>query len=168
MSNAPATTKQLSFIASLRAERDLAPLTDDVIAQVTKDMASKAIKTLLEMPKPQRTPTPQAPTHDVPAGRYALVSEQDGKTYFFRVDRPTEGRWNGYTFVKVQAGDDLWPLKDAAKRANVLAQIAADPEAASKRYGHEIGSCGVCGRTLTDEQSRADGIGPICKDKMGW
>ena len=30
------------------------------------------------------------------------------------------------------------------------------------------GSCGHCGRTLTNEESRARGIGPICAGKMGW
>jgi len=34
--------------------------------------------------------------------------------------------------------------------------------AAVVRYGKEIGECGICGRTLTDEESRAAGIGPVC------
>jgi hypothetical protein len=156
----------------------LEPLTDadyfhpDGTPVMSKSQASDVIGHLLEQKKnaPKSAPKTDNTLPDVPAGRYALVAEKDGEptTYFFRVDRPTEGRWKGYTFVKVQAGDDLWPLKDAAKRRNVLAQIAADPQDASIRYGREIGSCGVCGRTLTDEQSRADGIGPICKGKMGW
>jgi hypothetical protein len=33
------------------------------------------------------------------------------------------------------------------------------------RYGMLIGKCGVCGRTLTDEESRANGIGPVCAER---
>ena len=55
-----------------------------------------------------------------------------------------------------------------ARRGVVLDKIAVDPQAASVRYGHEIGACGVCGRTLTDSDSRERGIGPICAAKMGW
>lgn len=168
MSNAPATTKQINFIASLRAERDLAPLTDEVISQVTKEMASAAIKTLLGMPKAAKTPAQAAPTVEVAAGHYAITSPQDGTLHFFRVDRPTEGRWAGYTFVKRQASDDYYPVKNSEQRNNILSIIARDAQAAMIRYGQEIGKCGHCNRTLTDEQSRADGIGPVCKANLGW
>ena len=106
-----------------------------------------------------------APAIDVPAGRYAV--EIDGRLGFFKVDCPTEGRWAGYVFVKQMASDTEYPVR-GARRGVVLDAIAADPQAASLRYGREIGACGVCGRTLTDEDSRARGIGPICADKMGW
>ena len=107
----------------------------------------------------------QAPVLDVPAGRYAV--EIDGRLGFFKVDRPT-GRWAGYyVFVKQMASDTEYPVR-GPRRGVVLDAIAADPQAASVRYGREIGACGVCGRTLTDEDSRARGIGPICADKMGW
>jgi hypothetical protein len=86
---------------------------------------------------------------------------------FYRVDRPTEGRWAGRTFVKVQASDDLHPVRGTAARA-VLEAIAVDPKAAMLRYGLELGHCGKCGRTLTDEDSRAAGIGPVCASKLGW
>jgi hypothetical protein len=81
---------------------------------------------------------------------------------FFHVDTPTEGRCMGQ--VKVQAGDDLHPIRgDYAAR--VLAAIAKDYLAAAIRYGHELGICGRCGRTLTNADSRAAGLGPICVSK---
>ena len=110
----------------------------------------------------RKAPTPAI---DVPAGRYAV--EIGGVLGFFKVDRPTEGRWAGYVFVKQMASDTEYPVR-GTRRGVVLDAIAADPQAASTRYGQEIGACGVCGRTLTDEDSRARGIGPICADKMGW
>lgn len=103
-------------------------------------------------------------TSEVPNGRYAV--EEDGVLRFFYVRNGAEStRWAGFVFVDIQASDDLYPLKDRARKARVLALIAADLETASRRYGQELGVCGVCGRTLTDEDSRAYGIGPVCRNK---
>jgi len=106
----------------------------------------------------------------VPAGRYAIETE-DGATNelaFYKVDRPTEGRWAGYVFVKLMISDGEQRMSFAASKA-IMAKIAeAGAEAASARYGHEIGECGVCGRTLTNDDSRARGIGPVCAQKNGW
>lgn len=102
--------------------------------------------------------------YDVPAGRYAVENET-GDLRFYIVDRPTEGRWAGRVFVKVMHSDERSRLFDNAA-ASVLAKIvAAGPFEAMLRYGREIGSCGHCGRTLTDEASRAAGIGPVCAGK---
>lgn len=104
---------------------------------------------------------------DVPEGRYA-VENADGELRFYKVDRPTEGRWRGYTFVNVQASDDLHPIRNRAERERILAAIGADVQGAMLRYGREIGKCGHCGRTLTNEESREYGIGPICREGLGW
>jgi hypothetical protein len=110
-------------------------------------------------------PTEQAPpevAQGVAAGRYA-VADDDGALKFYVVDCPTEGRWAGYTFVKVQASDDLYPVRNDLQRARIIAAIAIDPQAAGRLYGQHIGKCCRCGRTLTDEASRAAGIGPVCE-----
>ena len=101
----------------------------------------------------------------VPAGHYA-VKGTDGKIKFYRVDRPTEGPWKGYTFVKVQAGDDFHPVKDRSRRMGILAAILVDAKGASVLYGRELGRCGVCNRTLTDPDSIAAGIGPVCAGRF--
>jgi hypothetical protein len=100
----------------------------------------------------------------VPEGRYA--ADIDGELRFFRVQRPTEGKWAGYTFVDAQASDDYHPIRNRAHREQVLNAIGADPEAAGVRYGRELGACCRCGRTLTSEW-RTRGIGPECV-KKGW
>lgn len=111
-----------------------------------------------------------------PPGRYAILVPRDadlGKTddlvtKFYKVDTPDEdSRWFGYVFVKVQAGDELYPVKGEAAQV-VLRKIAEDPEAAMLLYGREIGKCGHCGRTLTNEESREAGIGPICRGKVAF
>ena len=106
----------------------------------------------------------------VPAGRYAIdtsVHAVNG-TAFYKVDRPTEGKWAGRVFVKQIVGDDEQRLSQKQGLA-IIAKIAeAGAEAASARYGHEIGECGICGRTLTNDESRERGIGPVCAAKAGW
>jgi hypothetical protein len=39
---------------------------------------------------------------------------------------------------------------------------AAGPDESMRLFGRELGQCGHCGRDLTDEASRAAGIGPVC------
>jgi hypothetical protein len=41
--------------------------------------------------------------------------------------------------------------------------IAAGTATSQKLYATELGQCYVCGRTLTDDTSRAMGIGPTCR-----
>lgn len=46
--------------------------------------------------------------------------------------------------------------------------LAVDPKAAAIQHGKLTGSCSVCSRTLTDPESVARGIGPVCAERMGW
>lgn len=112
-----------------------------------------------------------------PAGRYALaegVNNDDGLQIvkFYKIDRPTEGKWKGYTFLKhlVANGVDLaeYPIRNPEMKREILAAIAADVEGATALYGQELGCCGRCNRPLTDDESRARGIGPTCAARMGW
>ncbi len=103
----------------------------------------------------------------VPAGRYALKGI-DGDWKFYKVDKPDEGRWKGYTFLKVLASEEEHRVKGIEAELTILLKIGADAAEASRAYGREIGACGICGRTLTNPDSIADGIGPICSSKMGW
>lgn len=103
---------------------------------------------------------------NIPDGAYSIT--YNGHVKFFRVRSPKSGKWAGFTFVDVQAGDDFYPVKARNLRTLALDLIAADPAAASAAYGHLIGRCGICGRTLTNEESRAAGIGPVCAGRQGW
>jgi hypothetical protein len=161
----PATERQIGFLMSLRASRT--PHVDpeqalDWARNAGRAAVSARIDALKVMPVVS-TGT-GAPTSNVPVGRYA-VTGKDGQTVFLKVDRPTEGLFRGRVFVRVQAGDELHRVSADVRNA-LLAKVETDgPEAASRRYGREIGSCGRCGKTLTDDASRAEGIGPICAAK---
>lgn len=103
------------------------------------------------------TPAPVAPRAEVADGRYAV--EEDGILKFFKVKN---GRKAGFVFLDIQASDDWHAIRNVTRIHAVLALIAVDAKAAMIRYGIELGECGRCGKTLTDEASRAAGIGPVC------
>lgn len=167
--------RQTQFIARLVREKDL-PETDPRTAflragrasEMTVAQASRAIDWLLDLPSLPAIAAAEerARLADVPAGRYALV-DSTGVVKFYVVDRPETGKWAGRTFVKAQASDETFPIRNVEERGRILSEIAADPATAMIRYGHELGCCGRCGRTLTDEDSRAAGIGPECAKILG-
>lgn len=104
---------------------------------------------------------PQADEPEVPAGHYAVASATGNNDLdFYRVDHGT-GQWAGRTFVKRIIGGRPDVNVRQAEAADALARIAADADAAA-RYGREVGRCCRCNRHLTDEASRAAGIGPEC------
>jgi hypothetical protein len=172
-----ATDKQRTFIGRLVEGRLLSDeqkqwVLNELNGQLTKGRAAKIIDRLLKLPEHDRTTglAPQAVpdmTNAVPAGRYAVTDPDDGVLKFYHVDKPTDGKWAGYTFVSVRASDDLHAIRNGY-RHRILNEIAKDPQSAMLRFGVELGHCGHCGRTLTNEESRALGIGPVCRQKMGW
>jgi len=115
--------------------------------------------------------TPAQPPVDlwpaVPEGKFAITDPAERILKFYQVDKPKEGRWAGWTFLKVLASDTPWPIKDHQTKKGILDQIALDPLGAMARYGQSIGSCGYCGKTLTDATSRQIGIGPVCRKSLG-
>ena len=170
----PASGPQIDFIHRLLRERNTDRLTEvqrnwlesePDFTRYSRNGASRIIDGLMKLPMNEAVVN--ITEHGVANGRYA-VTEADGVLRFFRVNTPEEGRWRGRTFVDVMASDERHPIKDPKRRTAILALIAVDPKAAMLRYGQEIGSCGHCGRTLTNELSRQIGIGPICRGKMGW
>ena len=56
---------------------------------------------------------------------------------------------------------------DAENEARVIA-ACVDPLAAAVAYGRLTGSCACCGKELTNGESIARGIGPICATKFGF
>ncbi len=120
-----------------------------------------------------------APMPDVPASRYALQGP-DGSWQFFKVDRPTSGKWKGYTFCKRlygAPGDFRTERMSMAQSRAVLERIVAarysdgpraleGPEAAAVAFSREHGVCAACASPLTDSVSVAAGMGPICRKRF--
>lgn len=105
---------------------------------------------------------PHARLPDVPAGFYAV--DFNGSLSFFRVDRPDSGKWEGYRFVaRILGGHEPIRIRKEEARAALEAIESAGFRDALARYGQELGICGRCGKTLTDETSREIGLGPYCR-----
>jgi hypothetical protein len=161
------TEPQARFLRSLLDERQIdEQAREQMLARIDADDVSKSrasdwIKRLLDKPKVGRTKSRGQDLPDVPAGRYAVTGD-DGETDFYKVDRPTKGSWAGSTFVKLITGPDERNMSDTVART-ILERIIADgPANAAIRYGREIKHCSVCNIQLTNNLSRALGIGPVC------
>ena len=83
---------------------------------------------------------------------------------FFRVVRAA----GGVATYRIIGGHNDQRL-DIEQAVMVLERLAVTEEipGALAAYGREIGRCGRCHRTLTDEDSRAAGLGPDCASKIG-
>lgn len=188
----PATEKQVAYLRTLLTERaGIEPAeairaslnADRVAGTLGKRQVSKAIDSLLQIPKAAqlpgdvKLPAGNAPIDlldALPAGRYFVADT------FVRVDRPGKGSFEGFVFVKrLPFGPDSDGIRFALLNPkartvkvddgfrNLLDALLADPSKAAVEYGHRTGSCCICGRTLTDPASIAAGIGPICAGKFG-
>jgi hypothetical protein len=148
----PATERQVSYLMDLVATRSTEGVeVPEDLATLTFDAASTLIGELSSRPRA----THATPAHGIREGRYAF-QPAEGPAQFYRVSRT--GR------IKVQAGPEEHPYNGELNEG--LTWIAANQRDAAALYGQLIGACGRCGRALTDEESRALGLGPICADKF--
>lgn len=93
-----------------------------------------------------------------PAG---VNSQNAGAIYVTRdSDEQYLGKVIGGKFLPV------WEAKEEDKAA--VLRIAENPKEAAVRWGKKTGRCSCCGRELTDPNSIAAGIGPICATKWGF
>lgn len=183
---AGATEKQIKFLKTLCSERkpkdsgsddtwlDIFESTemgiDAMLAKLTKKAASDLIGEMLDCPRAEqvkREATAPA-TNEVPEGYYAVTSLSGANDLdFFAVQKPTEGKWAGYTFVKQVVGGKP-EFRVARDRVALVLKAIEDAghDEAAKLYGQEIGRCGKCNRTLTDETSREIGLGPVCRESL--
>jgi hypothetical protein len=70
------------------------------------------------------------------------------------------------TLYRVLGGRDDTAVSPAQAVESLRAMLDLDLPAAAVLYGREIGVCCLCQRTLTDEASRAAGIGPDCAKRF--
>lgn len=75
----------------------------------------------------------------------------------------------GETYLgKVLGGKFLAVPPCTGEQRDRIVAAAADPHAAAVAYGQRTGACAVCGRELVVTESVDLGIGPVCREKMGW
>ena len=74
-----------------------------------------------------------------------------------------EGEYAG----KITPGGQLLSRGLAPSQILQVTDLLSDPEDAARVYGKETGQCCCCGRELTNPDSIAAGIGPICAERWG-
>jgi hypothetical protein len=183
----PASAKQMSFVESLaeQVHGDNAP--EFLLAhreagtfdnyKVTSALIDALLSAKRAMPRPAREARP-VEFPEVPAARYALPGAAGWE--FYKVDRPTKGKWAGYLFVKRlygSPGDFREVRVGRSEVATVMADIVAatyrdgerelaGAEAAAVAFSREHGVCAACLAPLTDPESIARGLGPICAGRF--
>jgi hypothetical protein len=159
----PATDKQVAFIERLRVERGVPVLKG---LSFTKREATMEIERLLAMPKAPPASHPQAATKAEPLtdGMY----RKDETIY--KIQRAVHG--SGHLYAKRLVPGDGYGAKASFVYApgamKVLTLADKMTLAEAKEWGALYGTCCVCGRTLTNEQSIEAGIGPVCAGKGQW
>lgn len=88
------------------------------------------------------------------AGDIQVASEHFGGDYYGRLDGRT--------------GEADSRLAQHADILAVLYELEQNPSEKIREFSQIMGRCGICGRGLTNEKSRLQGIGPICAQKVGW
>lgn len=107
------------------------------------------------------------PEGRVPMGSYGVDTTGDDRftndTTFFRVwiNKEYGKGWGAQMYVS----DDRVKIR-VPLQMEMIRKIAQDPAAASALFGHEYKRCGICGRGLTNDESRERGIGPVCAQRF--
>ena len=181
----PASEKQVAFITSLLAERDLDAISEAAIrahlSTLTKKQASGFIDILLAAPKSEtkvlavKKAGIQEALSKAPKSKYAVPADEldivltdtpvTGDLLFIEIReymdnlymRRLTGSVGGFTRWKV-------PNEDAVMIMNIISQ---DPYKYTKLFGEHYSCCGSCGAELTDPISRELQLGPECRKKFG-
>lgn len=108
-------------------------------------------------------PGPTQPRPELADGMY----RKDGVIY--KVQHAVNGSGNQYAKelkVRVRGGDaEVW-FEYAPGMVGRLRDEHKMCLEEAKQFGALYGTCCVCGRTLTNEESIAEGIGPVCRGKF--
>jgi hypothetical protein len=146
-----ATERQVEFLADLLNERahDLGELDP---AELSAARASELITELMAAPRAK------VAAHGIREGRYAYTTDGGATADHYRVRR------DGKIVVWTAGGE--WPYN--GKLNEGLEWIKAHPREAAELFGRLTESCGRCGRDLSDDESRARGLGPVCAGKSDW
>lgn len=159
-----ATPKQVEYLQSLLRSRDVdramdIAFIDDAIAAGTlaKSAASEYIGDALRCPlRALRDPSRVAVAHIEQDGMYSM----DGGVY--KVQKAVHGSGRLYAKHLIVDGFGKAHFEYAAGIVYKLTPAMRMTLEQAKQFGVLYGTCCVCGRTLTDETSIANGIGPVC------
>lgn len=166
----------------VRAQDEPEAYAAGVLISVARDMwrqgkfdkmsASSVIEALLAAPeKPEDVDT--APAIDL-CEKIERINSTGGAPegmhkfggVIFKVQKAARCRGRLYAKALVEDGNGGWTFEYAPGAIKNLSAATRLTLEEAKRFGMLYGTCCVCGRTLTNEESIAAGIGPICAGKF--
>lgn len=175
-----ASEPQLNYLRKLRDGKDLSSLSeaqqdwlastdfDTFPSELPKARMIVVIDQLKDLPWMKRDRSFKS---DLPDGRYGIkdVPGHKNKVSFFQLRTPKQGDWVGYQFTDQIVGHGKrFAVKETATRTKIHELIKEQGVTEClQRFGIEFKHCGRCGRELTDDTSRARGIGPDCWAILG-
>ena len=157
------TQKQVDFIHSLLTRHELTETNrQSVDAALTRGIskleASQMIDWLKTLPRKAQPSAPK--TEDVNLeGMHRL----DGR--IFKVQVAVHGSGRLYAKELKQYGEE-WSFEFAPGMIYKLSSATKMTLEEAKEFGALYGTCCVCGRTLTNETSIEEGIGPVCASRF--
>lgn len=158
--------KQVAFMTSLLSQKlpeaDAADFISKMDSQKKFSENIDALKAMKAVPARKIAEQATDDATEISDGFY-VWDEQ-----VYKVQRAVHG--SGNLYAKLMDEDGHFNFMSGAIFKLTKAVKAGEAErltlARAKELGHLYGRCMVCGRTLTDEQSIADGIGPVCATKF--
>lgn len=153
------TEGQESFIRRLVAERDTTnvPLPED-LSTIPRSDVDKVLSALKAAPYRSRATT----SPDTPGVTEGMYKRADGAIYKVQRSRESQRLYA----KRLNQDTQTFEYASGALRSLTPADRMTLDEA--KAYGALYGTCCVCSRTLTDETSIENGIGPVCAGKTQW
>lgn len=163
----PPSERMLNFAHRLLRERMPFGLAKDAentsgpeaAHEVVSGMSRKDMSAFIDRMRgrPMRPAQPHTQRIQVDEGMY----RRDGVIY--KVQRAIHG--SGHLYAKRL---DEGSFEFASGAVSMLRPEDKMTLEQAREYGVLYGTCCVCGRTLTNEESIEAGIGPVCAGKKGW
>lgn len=148
-----ATFAQNSYLKSLLEQRT-AP--SGLVATYSPEMPQSEASRLIDKLKKCPQKATATATGIVPEGFY-----YHGESYY----KVQTSKTSGKRYAKIWTGSS-WGYNAGGIYQLTLADKLTQEQAV--KFGKKTGHCCVCSKLLTNPESVAAGIGPICADNMGW
>lgn len=153
-----ATDKQISFATTLVRERNISDSRATQLLERLPSLTTAEASSFIDYVKtlPRKAGHAAAPKQELADGMY-LIGER-----IVKVQHAIHGSGNQYAKELIDGSFEyVAGLVGQVRREGVRMTIEF-----AKQYGALYGTCIVCGRTLTNEESIEAGIGPVCGAKV--
>lgn len=118
------------------------------------------IRQMVRETRPSSEPQPKYA--EVEDGMYIEASLNTNGQRIFKIQRAVHGSGNQYAKELIEGKFTYAPGLIRFVKQHCRRMTLED----AKKYGALYGTCCVCGRTLTDENSIEAGIGPVCAGRL--